>query len=213
MILIANRSMIIFLLLISHWNFHLDLSREKMEMIFKVLSYSYNIRCVIMLKYLKNLLVFIAAMSKSGFLAPRFETLRVNILGWNLIHAFLRSKSRPNIFLWSSASLEPSVESPKGPAWLPDFELLGRVSKLNFFVERFLDQKSRPNFLIFLISQSVGFLWPTYDISYIQQIIGKQNLISKLSIHWYLKKCLLRILDLDMANLQTTTQIMLFNVN
>jgi hypothetical protein len=30
-------------------------------------------------------------------------------------------------FLWSSAPLDPSVKPPKGPAWLRDFEILGRV--------------------------------------------------------------------------------------
>jgi hypothetical protein len=63
-----------------------------------------------------------------GFSALGFETLRVNILGWNLVHVILWPKSRPNFFLWSSAPLEPPVETPKGPAWLPDFELLEGVS-------------------------------------------------------------------------------------
>ncbi len=54
----------------------------------------------------------------------------VNILGKNLAHVFLRSKSRPIFFLWSSAPLEPPVESLKAPAWPADFELLRRVSEL-----------------------------------------------------------------------------------
>jgi hypothetical protein len=35
----------------------------------------------------------------------------------------------------SSAPLESPVETPKGPAWLPDFELMERVSELKFFME------------------------------------------------------------------------------
>ncbi len=65
-------------------------------------------------------------------MAPGFEALNVNILGYNLVHVFFRSKSRPIFFLWLSAPLEPPVESPKGPAWPADFELLGRVSELKF---------------------------------------------------------------------------------
>jgi hypothetical protein len=49
-----------------------------------------------------------------------------------LVHVFVRSKSRPNFFLWSSAPLEPPVEMPKAKPWLSDFELLERVSELKF---------------------------------------------------------------------------------
>jgi hypothetical protein len=70
-----------------------------------------------------------------GFLAFGFETLNVNILGLNLVHAFLTSKSRPNFFLRSSAPLEPPVEIPEAKKRLPDFELLERVSELKFFRE------------------------------------------------------------------------------
>jgi hypothetical protein len=52
-------------------------------------------------------------MSKSGFLGPEFETFRVNILRWNLAHVFLRSKSRPNIFLLSSVAYSDSFKFKK----------------------------------------------------------------------------------------------------
>jgi hypothetical protein len=54
----------------------------------------------------------------------------------NLVHVFVRSKSKPIFFLWSSAPLEPPVESPKAPAWPRDFELLERVSELKFGREK-----------------------------------------------------------------------------
>jgi hypothetical protein len=75
-------------------------------------------------------------MSKSGFLGGFWhpdlrhlelifwdETWHTSSLGQNL---------DPIFFFWSSAPLESPVESPKGPAWLPDFELLARVSELKF---------------------------------------------------------------------------------
>ncbi len=84
------------------------------------------------------------------FLAPRFEAL-VNILGWNLVHVFLRSKSWPIFFLWSSNSLEPPVES---------WSQLG--PQILSYWEDPQSWNSRPNFFIFLISQSVGVLRPFF---------------------------------------------------
>jgi hypothetical protein len=51
------------------------------------------------------------------------ETWYTSSLGQNLDPSFFFGRQEP---------LEPSVESPKAPAWLPDFELLRRPSKLKF---------------------------------------------------------------------------------
>ncbi len=98
----------------SIWIFR-DIKKNKSGAFFSDKLYVHKIRASVSSK-----LGFRPGMPIWVFLAPRFEALRVNILGWNLAHVLVRSKTRPIFFLWSSVPLEQR-------STLPHFERIRKI--------------------------------------------------------------------------------------